>query len=142
LSLKIFYDGTNYRLKGWKGISGKISEVIRESKYIPGDLNFILTSDENLRSINMEFLHHDYFTDVITFNYCEGKMLNGEIYISIDTVRSNALNYNVSLRNELLRVMIHGILHLTGLDDKDDRARDYMSKMEDVWLKRMEIEKL
>ena len=137
MSLRIFYDDIDYRLKGWRKIVKVFSEVIRENEFVPGDLSFILTTDVNIRKINYEFLKHDYFTDVITFGYNEGKILNGEIYISVDTVRSNSLNYNVSLKNELLRVISHGIIHLMGYDDSTDEERKEMRRIENIWLKRL-----
>lgn len=134
MSIRIFYDETSFRLKGSRRALKIVSEVIAKEGKISGDLNYIITSDDSVRGINIEFLEHDYDTDVITFNYNEGNVINGEVYISLDRVKENALNYNVSLEVELLRVIIHGALHLVGYDDNDEAKRSEMRRMEDYWL--------
>jgi rRNA maturation RNase YbeY len=86
----------------------------------------------------MQFLGHDYNTDVISFNYNSGNVINGEIYISIETVKRNAVSYNANLTLEVKRVFIHGILHILGYDDKTSKQRIEMNKIEDKWLLIME----
>ena len=112
-----------------------MEKVIRKEEKDSGDLIFIFTDDETLRKINVEFLNHNYFTDVITFNWGTDALISGEIYISIDRVRDNAINYNVSLKNEILRVMIHGILHLVGFDDRTENEKEGMRFKEDQCIK-------
>ena len=135
MSIRIYYDSTGYRLRDSRKIKKIIEKVIRGEKRIPGDLSFILTSDSELKKINREFLGRDYYTDVIAFDYGEGETVKGEVYISRDTVQKNANNYKVSLRNELIRVILHGTLHLCGYKDKSNAQKDKMRRTEDKWLR-------
>lgn len=134
MSIKLFYDEVDFRLKGWRKAVRLFKKVIGNENRIPGDLNFIITSDNELRKINIEFLKHNYFTDVIAFDNRRDNIISGEIYISIDTVTTNSHNYNVSLNEEVLRVMIHGLLHICGYVDDTEKKRNVMRKMEDSWL--------
>ena len=134
MSIRIFYDETSFRVKDWKKTVKIIRKVIAKEERISGDLSFIITNDTSLKEINIEFLEHDYFTDVISFNYNDGNVISGEVYISLERIKENALNYNVSLKEELLRVIIHGVLHLVGFNDSTEEERGEMKKMEDFWL--------
>ena len=90
----------------------------------------MFVSDERILEVNNEYLGHDYYTDIITFDYCEGNVLNGDIVISLDTVRSNAHQFNKDYDEELHRVIIHGILHLCGINDKGPGEREQMEAAE------------
>jgi rRNA maturation RNase YbeY len=135
LKIKFFYDRINYRIKRSKEVRNLIEKVIRKANKVPGDLNFIITNDKIVRKLNIEYLDHDYFTDVIAFDYSENVVLNGEVYISIDTVKKNAVKYKVSLNSEIIRVIIHGTLHLCGIDDKSREEKNIMRELEDKWIK-------
>ena len=135
LKIKFFYDRINYRIKRSKEVRNLIEKVIRKTNKIPGDLNFIITNDKIVRKLNIEYLDHDYFTDVIAFDYSENVILNGEVYISKDTVKKNAVKYKVSLNSEIIRVIIHGTLHLCGIDDKSSEEKNIMRELEDKWIK-------
>jgi rRNA maturation RNase YbeY len=132
--IKLFYDSTGYRLRGSRKALNLIEKVIRKEKRISGDLNFIVTNKNRIREINIEFMKHDSFTDVIAFGYSDGKVIDGEIYMSLETIKENSINYKVSLINELVRVMIHGTLHLCGYEDKTENERLIMRKKENHWL--------
>lgn len=135
MSINFFYDQIRYRIHKTTEIKKFLGKVIAEENMKPGDLLFIFTSDKIVRDINKKFLEHDYDTDVISFDYSSGRIVNGEIYISIDAVRRNALNYRVTLSEELLRVMIHGVLHLCGYRDGNKITRDIMFERQENRLK-------
>lgn len=99
-----------------------------------GNVNYLFCDDEEILRVNREFLHHDYFTDIITFDYSHRDRIGGDIFISLDTVRSNAEELNVTYGSELLRVIVHGVLHLCGIDDKGPGEREIMEENEDAAL--------
>lgn len=134
MKIRFFYDGVKYRLKKVKYVKDYIAKVIREERKIPGDLSFIFTEDEKIRELNREFLEQDSFTDVIAFDYGDGKIVEGEVYISMDTVKINASNYKVSFRTELIRVILHGTLHLCGYRDGEEEDAEIMRERENELL--------
>ena len=95
-----------------------------------GEIGYMFVNDEKILEVNSEYLGHDYYTDVITFDYCEGDILNGDIVISLDTVRTNAEKFGKTYEEELYRVIIHGILHLCGINDKGPGEREIMEENE------------
>ena len=115
-------------LKEW------LKRVILNEKRIPGELNIIIVSDDALLKINKKYLKHDYFTDIITFNYNNGNIVSGDIYISMDRVLENALKLHVSDKTELNRVIAHGVLHLLGYNDETKEQKEEIRKMEDSCL--------
>lgn len=109
------------------------SELSKNKKKI-GDINFIFCNDEYLLAINVNFLSHDYFTDVITFDYSADEVVSGDIYISTDTVFDNSLTFKETFHNELVRVICHGLLHLLKFNDKEEAETKVMREKEDEML--------
>ena len=107
--------------------------VLQENKNL-GDLTIVLGTDEWLLEQNISFLQHDFYTDIITFDYCEMDFISGDLLISIDRVEDNASQYNVSRETELNRVLVHGLLHLCGYGDESEKEIEIMRKKEDYYL--------
>lgn len=120
---------------GHREVTKWIKAVAAGYGYKIGEVAYVFCSDNRILEVNKEYLGHDYFTDIITFDYTENQKINGDIFISVDTVSRNAEEYNVPFYEELMRVMIHGVLHLTGQDDKTDREFREMKRKEDNALK-------
>ena len=99
-----------------------------------GAINIIFCSDNYILDVNQKYLQHDYFTDIITFDYCEGNTLSGDLFISVDSVRENSIFYGTEFENELNRVMVHGILHLIGYDDHTEEEQKVMREKENYYL--------
>ena len=95
-----------------------------------GDIAYIFCSDEKILDVNRMYLQHDYYTDIITFDYSEDNMISGDLFISLDTIRTNAEKFAVTYDSELYRVIIHGVLHLCGIDDKAPGTRAVMERYE------------
>ena len=113
-----------------------IKETAAEYAKKAGDIAYIFCSDERILEVNKQYLNHDYYTDIITFDYSEGSIISGDIFISLDTVRSNADEFKVSFEQELKRILIHGILHLCGQDDKTPELRLQMTEKENAALQK------
>ena len=112
-----FSEDVKFVLKG-KLLNNRWLKMVVESEVKRlGDLSIIFCSDPYILDINLRYLQHDYFTDIITFDYCEGDRISGDLFISIDSVRENARIYGATFDDELDRVMVHGVLHLLGYDD-------------------------
>ena len=124
-----------------KAIKGKtnflkytIKEIAKDHHYQIDQIEYAFINDEELLKINQDVLQHDYYTDIITFDYTEGKALNGEIYISLDRVLDNSKKYKEVFHVELSRVIFHGILHMVGYKDKSKKASEKMREMENKYI--------
>ncbi len=116
------------KIKSW------ISSVINKESKLLGTVSFIFSSDEYLLALNRKYLEKDYYTDVISFDYSLGDTVSGDIFISIERVKDNALEYNVHFNDELHRVLLHGILHLSGYNDTTEIEKKLMKDKEDIYL--------
>ena len=136
-SIFFFKERIKFRLSKRKQLKGWILEIIKKEGYSISNINFIFCTDSSLRKINKQYLDHDYFTDIITFdNSVLKKTIEGDIFISIDRVIVNSKKFTSSFNDELHRVMAHGVLHLIGYGDKTKSQKTEMKTREDFWLKR------
>ncbi len=141
-AIHFFSEDIKYTLKDKLALKRWIKDTIVTEGYILDELSFIFCSDEYLLRINQEYLDHDTYTDVITFDNSESpKTITGDIFISIERIKENASNYKLHVANELHRVMIHGTLHLLGYKDKGKTAKIMMTAKEDEYLKILNIQK-
>ena len=132
-------ENISFTLKNKKITKKWISDIILDSGYTVGDINIIFTSNDYLLEINRKYLNHNYYTDVITFSYNTEKLISGDIYVSIEQVTLNSRDLGVSSVDELNRVIIHGVLHLLGMDDNSDKDRDKMRSSEDRALDKLKL---
>lgn len=132
--IDFFAEDTDYIPEHQEELSKWVTNVIEAEGKILGAVNFILCSDEYLLRLNIEHLQHDYYTDIITFDYCEGPVISGDLFISVERVRDNASELGFPFERELHRVMIHGVLHLLGYGDKSATEEALMRTREDACL--------
>ena len=123
-----------FSLQDEASVSTWISNLINEEDCREGEINYVFCSDDYLHKINIDFLDHDTLTDIISFDYSVGKELHGDIYISIDRVIDNAKDFDVQFKDELARVMVHGVLHYCGYKDKSEEDVKIMRSKEDYYL--------
>lgn len=134
-----FYTETNFIHKYKKEFINWLQQCVIEKQFTVKEINFIFVNDSYLHTINLKFLNHDTYTDIITFDYSKHKQLAADIFISIDRVHENAQKFNITFYKELSRVMIHGILHLMGYDDKTKQHQLIMRKLEDDCLNKLKF---
>jgi rRNA maturation RNase YbeY len=133
-NINFFSENISFVLKNKKMIRKWIFFAIDKEKKYSGIINYIFCNDARLLSLNKTYLNRDTLTDILTFDYSEDNKISGDIFISIDRVKKNAKTFNVLFFNELQRIMIHGILHLIGYNDKTDKEKIVMTQKEDYYL--------
>ena len=131
---------TDFHLKNEKKVSKWLNKAVVSEGFSIGDLVYAFFNDNDLKDLNNRHLGHDYFTDVISFNDSEGTVLSGNIAISVDRVLDNSKKFKTSFEDELLRVMVHGLLHFMGYDDSTDLEIKQMRDKEDNNLKSFHVE--
>lgn len=130
---------TDFTLDNETVFSDWLSEVISSELKNEGEINYIFCDDDYLLEINQQYLHHDTLTDIISFDYSVGNELHGDIFISVERVRDNAIDFNVSFEDELKRVMVHGVLHYCGYKDKSESDERLMREKEEEKMKMFHV---
>ncbi|MDG1765571.1 MAG: rRNA maturation RNase YbeY [Flavobacteriales bacterium] len=126
-----FNEDVSYVLKDKMKLKNWVKIMIEQHQKSLGEVNFVFCSDEYLHEMNVEYLQHDTLTDIITFDYCDGNTVSGDLFISVDRVKDNASDLKIKLTDELHRVMIHGVLHLIGFKDKSQQDAATMRSQEE-----------
>ena len=129
-----------YQLKGKREIRKWIGRVIENEGKITGEINIIFSSDAFLLKINNQYLQRNYYTDIITFDYSDDQKVSGDLFISIDRIRENAKSHNVKIINELMRIIVHGVLHMLGYKDDSEEEKKSMTAKENNYLDLLEKE--
>jgi rRNA maturation RNase YbeY len=140
--VELFYEDTQTLKLQKSPLKKYINLLINSELNKVGEISIILCSDKYLLEINIEYLKHNYYTDIITFNYVEGNVISGDLFISVDRVKENSTEFNTGLMKELYRVIFHGILHLIGYNDKTEEEQKIMRGKEDLYLGEVDFSEL
>lgn len=132
--ISYFFEDTHFKFSKRRLTNKWLKSVVQNEGLSLGDINIIFTSDDYLLKINQKYLNHNYFTDIITFDYREGDVIVGDLFISVDSVKDNSSFYGTSFDNELMRVIVHGVLHIIGYDDHTPEDVKVMRSKEDFYL--------
>ncbi|MDR2222690.1 MAG: rRNA maturation RNase YbeY [Flavobacteriaceae bacterium] len=136
----IFNYETPFELENEERYENWLEAVIESEGFMTGELNYIFCDDTYLHEINVKYLDHDTYTDIISFDYTEGQIVSGDIFLSIERVRENAIEFGVGFDEELLRVMVHGVLHYIGFKDKTDEQAALMRSKEEEKMRMFHVE--
>ena len=140
--IELFYEDTQSLKLHRLTLNKYVKILINRELNKMGEISVILCSDKYLLEINIEYLKHNYYTDIITFNYVEGKVISGDLFISVDRVKENSREFNTGFIKELYRVIFHGILHLIGYNDKTEEEQKVMRRKEDLYLSEVDFSEL
>lgn len=133
-SISFHSEGVDFQLENEQKLIDWINSTIQQEEKSATEITYVFCSDEYLYQMNLDYLNHDTYTDIITFDYTENSIVSGDIFISIDRVKENAIKFNTTFLNELSRVIIHGVLHLVGYKDKTIEQKQVMRSKEDFYL--------
>ncbi len=138
-SIQFFFEDINPLKIKRKNIRNYIKSLVLNELYKTGDITVIFCSDEYLLQVNRQYLNHDYYTDIVTFNYVEDSVISGDLFISVDRVKENAETFQSEFVVELYRVVFHGVLHLVGYNDKTEEEQRQMRQKEDYYLSEVDF---
>ena len=134
MAIRFSNQDIKFKLKDKRRVVTWIKKIANNHNKVTGEISIVFVNDDYILSINNQYLNHNYFTDIITFDYSEKNIIEGDVFISVDTVESNSKTFNTTFNNELLRVIAHGILHLIGFKDKKPNEQKIMREQEDFAL--------
>lgn len=139
MAIHYYTEGVSFPGIKRRNVSRWIKQIAGEYGKKTGNISYIFCSDEKILEVNREYLQHDYYTDIITFDYTEGDIISGDLFISLDTVKTNAEKFGTDYTEELHRTIIHGILHLCGIEDKGPGQRKIMENYENLALETLKL---